>query len=70
MDLLDNSSKIFFLKKNIGYLELIQRVEIIDFRTLLRKKIRPDIIIHCAGSGIVGVKDISYRVHKKKFGLN
>ena len=50
-------SKIFGISSN---------TEKNDYKKLIKKKIRPNIIFHCAGSGLVGVNKISHSTHKKK----
>ena len=37
-----------------------------DYKKLIKKKIRPNIIFHCAGSGLVGINKITHSIHKKK----
>ena len=37
-----------------------------DYKKLIKKKIRPNIIFHCAGSGLVGINKITHSVHRKK----
>lgn len=36
------------------------------FKHLIRKKTDFDLIFHCAGSGIVGIKKLSYKIHYNK----
>ena len=36
-----------------------------DYKKLIKKKIRPNIIFHCAGSGLVGINKITHSIHKK-----
>lgn len=58
--------KYFFSRKKYELFGTKSKSKTRDFSKLLKRKIQPDIIIHCAGSGIVGVNKISYKIHKQK----
>jgi len=54
------------LKKRSKIFGISSDTEKNDYKKLIKKKIRPNIIFHCAGSGLVGINKISNSIHKKK----
>ena len=60
-----NSLKLKFQKKNKIF-GISSNSETLDYKRLLKKKIKPQVIFHCAGTGLVGINKISYQTHKKK----
>ena len=54
------------LKKNNKIFGIKSKTSVKDYNKLIRDNIKPDVIIHCAGSGLVGVNQISNYIHKKK----
>ena len=54
------------LKKKNKVFGVSSNTESLDYNRLLKKKIKPNIIFHCAGTGLVGIDKISYSEHKKK----
>ena len=60
-----NSLKLKFQKKNKIF-GVSSKTESFDYKILLKKKIKPQVIFHCAGTGLVGVNKIPYQTHKKK----
>ena len=60
-----NSLKLKFKKKNKIF-GISSKTEALDYKILLKKKIKPQVIFHCAGTGLVGINKIPYQIHKKK----
>ena len=60
-----NSLKLKFQKKNKIF-GISSKTERLDYKRLLKKNIKPHVIFHCAGSGLVGIDKISYLIHKQK----
>lgn len=60
-----NSLKLKFQKKNKIF-GVSSKTESLDYQILLKKKIKPQVIFHCAGTGLVGINKIPYLTHKKK----
>ena len=60
-----NSLKLKFQKKNKVF-GISSKTETLDYNRLFKKKIKPQVIFHCAGTGLVGVNKIPYQTHKKK----
>ena len=58
--------KNFLKKKNNKIFGIKSKTSVKDYNKLIRDKVKPDVIIHCAGSGLVGVNQISHYIHKKK----
>lgn len=58
--------KDFFLRKNYKVFGIKSKTKKKDYSNLIKKKIKPDVIIHCAGSGLVGINKFSYKTHKQK----
>ena len=54
------------LQKRNKIFGISSKTETLDYKRLLKKKIKPQVIFHCAGTGLVGVNKISYLTHKKK----
>ena len=54
------------LKKKNKVFGVSSNTESLDYNRLLKKKIKPHAIFHCAGTGLVGIDKISYSEHKKK----
>jgi UDP-glucose 4-epimerase len=58
--------KNLFFKKNYKVFGIRSKSQTNDYKILLKKKIKPNILIHCAGSGIVGFNNVPYKIHKQK----
>lgn len=54
------------LQKRNKIFGISSKTETLDYKRLLKKKIKPQVIFHCAGTGLVGVNKILYLTHKKK----
>lgn len=53
-------------KKNHKIFGISSRNDTFEYKRLIKKKVKPNIIFHCAGSGLVGTNLISYNTHKNK----
>ena len=53
-------------KKNYKIYGISSKNDIFEYKRLIKNKIKPNIIFHCAGSGLVGTNLISYNAHKNK----
>ena len=58
--------KNFLRKKNYKIFGIKSKTSTRDYNQLIKNKIKPDVVIHCAGSGLVGLNKISQYTHKKK----
>jgi len=54
------------LKKRSKIFGISSDTEKNDYKKLIKKRIRPNIIFHCAGSGLVGINKITHSIHRKK----
>ncbi len=58
--------KKYFLEKKYKIYGISSKSKKSDYNKLIKKKIKPNAIIHCAGSGLVAINKYSHKIHKNK----
>lgn len=58
--------KNFFKKKRQKIYGITRKNSKSKYQNLIKNNIKPNVIIHCAGSGLVGIEKLNKKVHYKK----